>query len=373
MELMHPLALVIGIPVLILATILLHVIPAFSKKEYMGGIRTGAAPLVKNLPIYKKIVLRRKIISVINKIFVITAIIAALVLVARPYKVQSTKIGVQKRDIFLCLDVSYSLYELNYELVDYLKQVVTELKGDRFGITIFNTSSVVYVPMTDDYDYVVMRLDELEEYFNLQKEYYSYYDEEGMMYFSDYTDEEMDRYWEIEDRLHYIEAGTLVNNDTRGSSLIGEGLASCLYSFPSIGDSNRTRVIIFATDNADSSRILEMPQLPEAAKLCKKNDVTVFSIFPREEAYYLLEYTKEDFVGFQKELKDAVELTGGELYVQSKDDTVSSIVEQIRSHEAMAVDDIVTEQIIDLPVPAIIVLILSLAGTTICVAFLKGK
>ena len=41
----------------------------------------------------------------------------------------------QKRDIMLCLDVSYSLYALNYELADYLEDVVTQLKGDRFGIT----------------------------------------------------------------------------------------------------------------------------------------------------------------------------------------------------------------------------------------------
>jgi hypothetical protein len=50
------------------------------------------------------------------------------------------------------MDVSYSLYELNAELVDSLEDVVAGLDGDRFGVCIYNTSTVLYVPMTDDYD-----------------------------------------------------------------------------------------------------------------------------------------------------------------------------------------------------------------------------
>ncbi len=370
MELMYPYVLKIGIPVLILATVILHVVPARNKKEYSGGIRTGAASIVKSLPIYEKIYRRSRILTYLTEAFIITAIVSSLFLIARPYKVQTIKSGVQKRDIFLCMDVSYSLYELNYELTDYLEQVVSELKGDRFGITIFNTSSVVYVPMTDDYDYVVTRLEELKEYFNLQKEYYDIVGEDEFLNFD--SEEEQDRYYDISAKLSYIEAGTLVNNSYRGSSLIGEGLGSCLYSFPSIGDSTRTRVIIFATDNANSSMVKEIPELDEAAKLCKKNDVTVFAIFPSEDAHYYM-YDNDDYAGFQKELTDAVQTTGGELYVQSTEDTVSEIVEEIRSHEAMTVDDIVTEQKTDMPVIPAIVLLISLGCSMICLAFLKGK
>ncbi len=370
MELMYPYVIKIGIPLLIAAVVILHVIPARNKKEFTGGIRTGAASIVKSLPIYEKLYKRSRILTFITEGFIITAIVASLFLIARPYKVQTIKSGVQKRDIFLCMDVSYSLYELNYELADYLEQVVSELKGDRFGITIFNTSSVVFVPMTDDYDYVVTRLEELKEYFSLQKEYYDIVGDAD--YYSFESEEEEERYYDISAKLSYIEAGTLVNNSYRGSSLIGEGLASCLYSFPSIGDSTRTRVIIFSTDNANSSMVKEIPELGEASKLCKKNDVTVFAIFPSEDAHYYM-YDDSDYAGFQKELTEAVNVTGGELYVQSREDTVSEIVEEIRSHEAMTVDDIVTEQKTDMPVPATIVLLVSLAGCVFCLGFLKGK
>jgi len=370
MELMYPYVIKFGIPILVLAVVILHVIPTRGKKEYTGGIRTGAASLVKSLPIYSKLYKRSRILAFVNEAFVIAAVVASLFLIARPCKVQTVKTGVQKRDIFLCMDVSYSLYELNYELTDYLEQVVSELKGDRFGITIFNTSSVVYVPMTDDYDYVVTRLEELKEYFNLQKEYFDITGNEEYIYFD--NDEDRERYYEVCAKLDYIEAGTLVNNTYRGSSLIGEGLASCLYSFPSIGDSSRTRVIIFATDNANAAMVKEVPDLAEASKLCKKNEVTVFAIFPSDDAHYYL-YNDSDYAGFQNELEEAVNVTGGELYVQSREDTVSSIVEEIRNHEAMTVDDIITEQTTDMPEIPTIALLISLAGAMICMSFLKGK
>ena len=370
MELMYPNVIKIGIPVLLIAVFLLHVIPAPGRKDYTGGIRTGAASLINSLPVFKRIYIRSRVLLFLYELFVIGAIISSLYLIARPFKTEKMKIGVQKRDIILCLDVSYSLYELNYELADYLEEVVTQLQGDRFGITIFNTSSVVFSPLTDDYSYIVTRLEDLEEYFTLQKEYEDMIPPGDWITFE--TDEEWDAYYELDSQLAYIEAGTLVNNHERGSSLIGEGLASALYSFPSLGDESRTRIIIFATDNADASKVEEIPDLAGASALCRKNDVTVFAIFPTEDAYFS-DYSLSDYDRFKAELKEAVENTGGEFYVQSKSDTVSSIVEEIRSHEAMAVDDIITEITQDQPVPPMIALLICLAGMSFILLFLKGK
>ena len=370
MELMYPYVIKYGILLLAVAVFILHIIPAPGRKDYTGGIRTGAASLINSLPLYRRVYRRSRILSFIFELFVIGAIVSSLFLIARPFKTEKMKIGVQKRDIILCLDVSYSLYELNYELADYLEEVVTELQGDRFGITIFNTSSVVFVPLTDDYSYVVTRLEDLEEYFVLQKEYEDMIPPGDWITFD--TDEEWEAYYALDAELGYIEAGTLVNNSERGSSLIGEGLASALYSFPSLGDESRTRIIILATDNADASKVPEIPDLAGASALCEKNDVTVFAIFPTEDAYFY-EYTVADYEGFKSDLRNAVENTGGELYVQSQSETVSSIVEEIRSHEAMSVDDIITEVRTDTPVPYIISLLICIAGSCLVLLFLKGK
>ena len=50
--------------------------------------------------------------------------------------------------------------ELTGKLIS-LTETVNNLKGERFGISIFNTTSVLLVPLTDDYDYVLDSLDKI--------------------------------------------------------------------------------------------------------------------------------------------------------------------------------------------------------------------
>ena len=60
----------------------------------------------------------------------------------------------------------------------------------------------------------------MDEYYNEDTGYLEY----------DY--DEYDDFKAMQEELEYYDAGTLVNNMSKGSSLIGEGLASCMYSFP---------------------------------------------------------------------------------------------------------------------------------------------
>ena len=55
------------------------------------------------------------------------------------------------------------------------RETVTGLDGDRIGISLFNTSSIQFVPMTDDYDFVLRRLDSLERYLAAQEEFETSY------------------------------------------------------------------------------------------------------------------------------------------------------------------------------------------------------
>ena len=65
------------------------------------------------------------------------------------------------------MDISSSVDELNVELCAKLKEVVRRLDGERFGITIFNAKSVLLVPLTNDYEYVLGTLDKLEKSFEV--------------------------------------------------------------------------------------------------------------------------------------------------------------------------------------------------------------
>ena len=358
MELMYPKLLIAGLCVTTLALIVVFLLHRRNKSKYTDGTRAANTSRIRNSKLYRSLARRYIVLAAVMITSLSGGIVSAFFLAARPYKTDDVVSGVKKRDIILCMDVSYSLYELNSELTEYLKGVVAGLEGDRFGISIFNTSTVTYVPLTDDYDYIIDRLDELHRYFEMQKEYFENY----YLVYDDLRfipDSEAERYQELQDKLDYFEAGTLYDNWYRGSSLIGEGLGTALYSFPYLNDSERTRVIIMCTDNELNALQGEVLSLNEAAEYCKKNKVTVFGIFPSEEAFYDPE--NYDYASCLNGFKSAVEKTGGKFYVRTQSQTVSEIVQDIQKQEAMLIKVVMTRQTVDLPQIPFIILVISLA------------
>jgi|UPI00054FFC7E hypothetical protein len=349
MALKYPLITKIGIPVLIALVIVFHVIRR--KYKFKGGVRVANTSYARNLPEYKTYKNVHGFLKIVMEFSIIIAIVASLFLMARPVKTETVSNGTKKRDIYLCLDVSYSICYLNYDLVDSLKEVVKGLDGDRFGITIYNTSTVLYVPMTDDYDFILKKLDDLKTYFELQREYVE-------NYWNVYYYQLDERYYELSELLSYYDAGTLVNNYTKGSSLIGEGLASALFSFPHLDDENRTRIIIMSTDNAQEALSKPLVELDEASDMCKNNGVTIFGIFPNEQVFTRLNDYSKDYDKLAREMKEDVEKTGGAFYKQTDTVTVKDIVNDIQSQKVMEVNEITINKVVDKPaIPAIILCI----------------
>lgn len=347
MHLIHPRVLQIGLILLAVLIVVMHVLKVTIK--YKGGIKAANTHFVKNLDIYKS---RKKfflITSIILEACLIVSLVSSIVLVARPARKETVNNGTKKRDIFLCMDVSYSIYDLNYDLVERLEGVVSGLDGDRFGICIYNTSSVLYVPMTDDYDFVNSKLEELKEYFVLQKEFMdAYYDKNtGYITYNKADKEEYEKYLELQEKLDYYDAGTLVKNYIKGSSLIGEGLASCMYSFPRLDEEDRTRIVIMSTDNSQENLARPLVELDEAADICKKNDIKVFGIFPNKDNWSWLNTT--DYAKDEQEFQEAVTKTGGKYYKQSDSLSVDDIVNDIEREEALEVEEVTITKVNDQP------------------------
>ncbi|MBQ3795945.1 MAG: hypothetical protein II842_06620 [Butyrivibrio sp.] len=357
MEMMHKWVVYLGIFAIILVLSFAFLFRRKHRDMFAKGVKVSGTQKIKSTEVYNNLKLQYRFLSALMVAALVGCAVSAFFLVARPYKNQDVYTGIKKRDIIICMDVSYSLYDLNSELTEYLKGVVRGLAGDRIGISIFNTSSVTYVPLTDDYDYVAAKLDELDKYFKLQKELYEeIYDHYNYTY--EMPDNVEARYYQLMDELAYYDAGTLYNNTIRGSSLIGEGLGTALYSFPYLGDSERTRVIIMSTDNQLNAHDRQVMDLNEAAGYCKKNKVTVFGIFPSEENFYQPENFSYDVC--KKEYKSAVEKTGGLLYVRTPDLPVSAIVQNIQKQDVMTVNMIVSRETTDLPRTPFIFLLLFL-------------
>lgn len=302
MELKNPLALYICAGVAVVFFIATFVTIRL-KRKYKGGKKAYLPDYLKNDSAFRTRIVWHTILKYVLIILIITSILLSGFLMARPYKTESKQLANYNRDIILCMDISTTCDNLNAELIDKLEEVVKELNGERFGIVIFNTSPVLLCPLTNDYNYILQVLDKVKEGLKMRLDYMN-----GKILFSD-------KLYEME---AYISNGTLVDNDERGSSIIGDGLAAAALDFYDYEDKpDRTRVIIFSTDNDLLGE--EIITLPEAGELCQERDITVFGVG-----------TEKMDPDQRQMMKDTVEGTGGTFYYGEDKDIVENIVEDIR-------------------------------------------
>lgn len=329
MDLVFPAVLYLGIPL----AILLLFWRKKKKTEYEDGTRVANTCFVEETEYYKKLIRQYRFFRGLALAGLWLSVIACLFLLARPARIQTIHPQLHNRDIFMCIDVSNSVDELNLDIVRQLKEVVKELDGERFGITIFNGQAALLVPLTNDYTYVLKELDKLEMSFrhSLGKVPDSLAKVDG---------EKITHY--------YKHMGTLSDY---GSSFIGDGLASCLYNFPDLKENDeRVRLIIFTTDNELNGT--PFVTLEEAAQLCKKNNVRVYGVAP------------ENIVD-EDAFKKAVESTGGGYYKATSSKAFDELLEDIRLTDASVMEDVKT-LVLDYPQVPFVLLIIFMGIYFIC-------
>lgn len=332
MELKNQYVIIIGVVVLVV----LLFGSFLKKKSYAGGKKISSMYGVENTEYFKRKMRMYRVLRVVATGSFIATIAISFLLLARPYTTLKENEEQYKRDIILCMDVSSSVDELNASLVEELKDTVKQLKGERFGIVIFNTSGVMLCPLTDDYEYVLTVLDDIHSSLTVD----SSADEMEWMY-----------------NMHYIIDGTDVGDEERGSSLIGDGLATAACDFPDISE-DRTRIVILSTDNQlDGTPIFS---LDEAADLCSKKKITVYGIGTNLMADTDME-----------SMKSAVEKTGGKFYLEEESGTVGSIVDSIsKEAKSLVKGRVIVKEIPWIQVP-IILLCISFALQILSVKLLK--
>lgn len=298
MELKNQFVIYIGIAVLVLIFISMFI--KLNKKEnYKGGKKVANTLYTKDEPYFKKKMLMYRILSIFLIASCVMGILISFFMLARPYKTKTVDKEKYSRDIILCIDVSTSVDYLNKNLVEELKETVNNLKGERFGIVIFNASPVLLAPLTDDYEFIIEQLDLIEQSLDMRIGF----NEGG----------DLPENWLYLDT--YISGGTLVGAEERGSSLIGDGLAASVYDFSDL-EEERTRIIIFSTDN--DLQGTPIVTLDEASDICKENNVTVFGVGTKE----MTEVNKQS-------MRNAVVNTGGEFYLEEESGTFGQIVSEI--------------------------------------------
>lgn len=308
MELKYQFLIYFGMMIVILLAVA-YFVTKRKKRDYKDGQKLALLTLLEEDPYYQRKKWIYRIVSTLLFVALLVGILAGFVLLARPYK--TTTITEQKysRDIILCIDISSSVDYLNKNIINELIHTVEEMKTERFGIVIFNTSPVLVSPLTDDYEYTIEQLQKIEKALAMRlrsvKPFFKMKDD--YLYYSE-----------------FISGGTLVGHEERGSSLIGDGLASSVFYF-SKNKEERTKVVIFTTDNDLQGEPLVT--LPQAASLCEKNDIVVYGVG-----------TKEMYTDHMQEMKKAVESTGGSFYLEEESGSFEKIIEDIEKKSKSLVE-----------------------------------
>lgn len=331
------------------------------KVKDRSGIKAANTKRLRSLGIFKKKYIEGIILKVVFFIGLGVALLSAVLLFARPYKSIPDKDEFNGRDIMLCIDISASNHSGIADLTDEFIKTVEGLDGDRVGISIFNTSSVLYLPVTDDYNFAVKKLKALSEYFKAEEEFQKNYADK-YEYAYEVPESEKKRYDELNRILSSFDQGTTAGYEIKGTSCVGEGLASALFSFPDLMTEKRTRTLILVTDNEPEYIGEELVSLADTCQMCVADEVNVFGIYPGTD---IKKYT--DSAQRKQEFQKAITEAKGKFYVKDAELTAERILNDIEAQAVKKTEIAVATKTVDEPKSWFIVLVISLSFTFLVV------
>lgn len=269
------------------------------KRKQAKGLHEHEVPVAHSarlaaLPEYKLALKRYKLLVYVCLGTLSLSLIIGMLLSARPARIALITPAQQSRDIMLCLDVSGSVLRADSALVNRFTALVTNFSDQKFGLTVFNSSSIAKIPLNDDYQFTTEQLAKVGTALSEQ---------EGQ----DFID---------------LTSGTLANFD-KGTSLVSDGITSCINN---LGENplKRSQSVILATDNeSNGTPIIEMQQ---AIALAKERNIRVYAIDSgiRDEA------RSEDHTA----LRQLADNTGGNYFELADTNAVVSIIDDISTQEA---------------------------------------
>ncbi len=334
-----------------------------------AGLRAANTERFRAHPAYQKARREALLLRAALTAGLVVSITASLFLAGRPYKKEPIREDVTRRDIFLCMDLSLSSCPGSQAVVEAVEKLVPELDGDQLGISLFNTSSMQYVPMTDDYRFLLQRLDELSAYFSAEEEFKEAYTDK-YEYVHEIPERERERYEELNAVLSLFDRGTTAGYESKGTSCTDEGLASCLFSFPELYTEKRTRIILFVTDNLAEYASGPLVSMEEVADMCVHDGVVVYGIYPDVGTGA----SSGDGAEAAKErMRSAAEATGGVFFEYRNADSADEIIARIRDREKIGSKTAVATTDADAPLGWTVVLICGLAAVCACLVFLAVR
>lgn len=304
---------------MILVTVLALVgagVVIFRKSRAQQEVKVVAnAERLMALPSYQKAVRNAKTWLSVGLIAAIVGIFSLGIAAARPQDSSANAPENRNRDIMLCLDVSGSMLRVDKQIAAVFAELAKKFKGERIGLTIFDSSAVQAFPLTDDYEFVAEQLKRAYDALDINTNDFAFFE------------------------------GTY---EAKGASLIGDGLASCVQAFPKEDGKNRSRSIILATDNHLAGAPLF--SVGEAAELATEANIRVYALDPARTSY------SSKYADAAQELEDAAKSTKGGYYQldavsygSSQKKIVDDVVKRIQETEASLIKGPAKKTTLDMP------------------------
>ncbi len=292
----------VALLVLLVVVLLAVWVRVWWRRHPPGASYVAHAARLTSLPRYQTLVQRRRLLGGFGSLAALVACFGGIVLGGRVQETQVMDRDEAARDIMLCLDASGSTAPWNVSVIEELRDIVEGLQGERIGLTIWNNAAITKFPLTDDYDFVLDRLDEAEEAFADWSEFYP------SDAFDDYT------------------AGTFSDARDTQSSLVADGLVSCVQRFDRL-DEDRGRALVLATDGEQRGR--GVYNLADAGDYAAADGVVVHVVANPGEP---------DRNGDIQGLQAVADKTGGTLAELGTGGSAEEVVEEINELEAAKID-----------------------------------
>ncbi|MDO5645993.1 MAG: VWA domain-containing protein [Dermabacter sp.] len=263
---------------------------------------------IDRLPSVQRAQRTSRILRILSLILTALLVLVSAVMAGRVASERVEAPDFANRDIVLCLDVSGSMITYDAEILSTFADLVENFKGERVGLSIFNSTSRTVFPLTNDYALIRRELE-------AGAQALSYNPVAHRLGSAQYSEEQIEDYWQFVDGTY---------SEVIPPSLIGDGVASCGQLFDQ-AETERSRFIVLATDNESGGEGIYT--LPESTEALVSRDVTLWSFYPGAGACG----------GPQcgDELKTESERTGGQMWSSRDPAAIPAIVGEIQKAQAV--------------------------------------
>ncbi|MGJ3508462.1 vWA domain-containing protein [Enemella sp. A6] len=274
-----------------------------------SGLRAANTERMRRTPRFAQLARQHRLWMLVQVIAIALVVLGASLFSTRLSDAAGSDSEQHNRDIVLCLDVSGSMRDIDAGLMESFAELADDLRGERIGLVIWDSSAVMKFPLTNDYKFIEKQL--------------------------------ADGVTAMEKFSYEWSRGTFEGN---GSSLIGDGLASCVLRFDR-PDEPRARTIILATDNMVNGDAIYT--LPQAVQMAQDKEIVVHAIAPR----------MYDEV---REMRKLVAKTGGITYLMDDKSGAEQIVSSIETMDRQRLRGLPTATASDRRAPGLVLVGLGL-------------